>query len=81
MKRIFPRDWILLIASLTLLAVFLSDSIFASPNPVLQPRGPDTASRSATLLASQPFNALEAQLDRYLRKNQSFGGSHHKPQL
>ena len=62
MKRISPKDWILLIASLTLLAVFLSDSIFASPNVAIQPGEPNTVSRSVTPLASQPFNALEAQL-------------------
>ena len=62
MKRISPKDWILLFASLTLLAVFLSDSIFASPNPAFQPGEPNTLSRSAVPLSSQPFNALEAQL-------------------
>ncbi len=62
MKRISPKDWVLLIASLTLLVVFLSESIQASPSAYPQPVASDASYSGAPLTEQGAFNALEDQL-------------------
>ncbi len=62
MKRISPKDWLLLITSLMLLVMVFSDNILASPSPALQPGEPDIPPRDAPLLRQGAFSALENQL-------------------